>query len=240
MLNKTPVLSAQSLTAHAHVHGQVACKLCAHVGVLGGLHLLVSPGNPRCCLLLLLLLMMMCIVAGFNSLSSADAFKLSHQFRFAELSVWQGLAHMQSSGRASSIDASSAGNINSAVGRLDCRPFSHLPAALRVCGLAVSATEEYLAVATAAGKLMLLNIASAAEAQADAASQGSEVPHEQSHAGQNSVHGGTFSPECRSGKEPADGVSASSEVEINSSGEQVSYSSMRAAHQWLITVGGIM
>lgn len=106
---------------------------------------------------------------------SADAFQVSQVFRFAEpAGKWlpNSLAAARSSGggsgRASSADASISTDGNgSMLGLADASSsaFSHLPPTLRVCGLAVSATDEHLGVATAAGKLLMLNIAAAVEAR---------------------------------------------------------------------------
>lgn len=99
-----------------------------------------------------------------------DAFQVSQRFCFAEAHTGssQGLpAGSSTSGRSpqstDSVDGSS-GHLPGQAGL-----FGDLQPALRVCGLAVSTTDEHLAVATA-GKLMLLNITATLEAQEEAAS----------------------------------------------------------------------
>jgi hypothetical protein len=84
------------------------------------------------------------------------------------------LAASSTSGQAPLIRAgSSDGSSESGPG--DSSMFSRLPPALRLCGLTVSPTDEELAVTTAAGKLMLLNITAAVEAREEAAGLGAEV-----------------------------------------------------------------
>lgn len=78
------------------------------------------------------------------------------------------LAASSSSGQASPAGYKAEASSTACTG--DSSPFSSLPPASRVCGLTVSPTDEELAVATAAGKVLLLNIAAAVEAREEAAS----------------------------------------------------------------------
>lgn len=84
------------------------------------------------------------------------------------------LAASSTSGQAPIARAGSTDG-GSETGQADNSMFSRLPPALRVCGLTVSPTDEELAVATAAGKLMLLNIAAVVEAREEAAGLGAAV-----------------------------------------------------------------
>lgn len=137
---------------------------------------------------------------------SADAFCMSQRFVFAETgsSAGNSLTAGSSSLLAPIASGSVAGSSVTAQG--DAGPFSHLPPALRVSGLAVSTTDEHLAIATAAGKIMWLNIAAALEAQEEADSTNNTVQDAEAAAKQ--VGSGDSSPAVVANPEVLDSASA--------------------------------
>lgn len=84
-------------------------------------------------------------------------FSLSRRFIFAEASS----SSCSNSAKQQPDTPSNAAGASS--------QFVHLPPELRVIGFSVSATDDHLALATAAGKLQLLNLTAAAEAEDEAA-----------------------------------------------------------------------
>lgn len=92
---------------------------------------------------------------------NSDAFCVQHKFTFA------GPVNSLADGPLAAADIDRAG---SSLGIMDnISPFSYLDPALRLCGLAVSPTDEHLAISTAAGRLLLLSVAAAVEAREEAA-----------------------------------------------------------------------
>lgn len=106
---------------------------------------------------------------------SADAFCMSQRFVFAE--VGSSAGNSLTAGSSSLLAPIASGSVagSSVTAQSDAGPFSHLPPALRVSGLAVSTTDEHLAITTAAGKIMWLNITAALEAQEEADSTNNTV-----------------------------------------------------------------
>lgn len=102
---------------------------------------------------------------------NTGAFSVLHKFMFAAQpghSPGSTLAADSTSGQAPARTSSSDGG--SAVACTNgSSVFSSLPPVLRVCGLTVSSTDEQIAVATAAGRVMQLNITAAVEAREEAA-----------------------------------------------------------------------
>jgi hypothetical protein len=102
---------------------------------------------------------------------SSDAFCIQHKFIFAgPLNSLSDGFLAASSSPGPSLAAADIDTDSSSVGISDdASPFSYLDPALRLCGLAVSPTDEHLAISTAVGRLLLLNVAAAVEAREEAA-----------------------------------------------------------------------
>lgn len=130
---------------------------------------------------------------------NTDAFCVSHKFPFAGqpssslCGTLTGGGGGSSSGQTHAFAGSTEASSSAALG--DSGPFGSLAPALRVCGLTVSPTDEQIAVATAAGKLMVLNIAAAVEAREEAASTAGAVPADGPRSQCGSVDGAAVAAE---------------------------------------------
>lgn len=101
---------------------------------------------------------------------NTDAFCIQHKFMFAgPVASLADAALTASSSPGPSLAGAEMDADSSSLGIMDdTSPFNHLDPAVRVCGLAVSPTDEHLAISTAAGRLLLLNTAAAVEAREEA------------------------------------------------------------------------